>query len=194
MTDDPTQSFRPVPPTSPVQSGGAPIEPDPPQPDLRVAVHRLSRGLIAYGIIGLIVAVIGLGSLAWLNGRIDAAGQRVTASMDPLATTLERTAQVLHDASTTAQTFSVTLDRTQASVSAAADTIIAVRTNLETLRDVLGAVNILGVAPLGPAAGAVDGIAGSIEGLDARLTIDRRRTRREPGLTGGERNVARSAR
>ncbi len=170
MSDSPTEDYGPVPTTPPVAPGGAPPETAPPQLDLRRGLHRLSRGLIAYGIIGLVVAFIGLGTLVWVNGRIDAAGERVAASMDPLATTLERTAQVLHDASSTAQTFSVTLDRTQASVAAAADTIIGVRTNLETLRDVLSAVNILGVSPLGPAAGAVDGIAGSIEGLDSRLT------------------------
>ena len=53
--------------------------------------------------------------------------------MAQLATTLDRTADALHDASTTADTFSVTLDRTREAVSAAANTIIGVRTNLETL-------------------------------------------------------------
>ena len=77
---------------------------------------------------------------------------------------------MLHDASTTAQTFTTTLGSTEEAVSAAANTIIGVRTNLETLESVLRAVNILGVSPLGPAANAVGGIATSIKGLDTRLT------------------------
>lgn len=167
MTDDLTQAFRPLSP----DPAGPPAPPaEPPLPDLRAGIGRLSRGLIAYGIIGVIVALLGLAALVYVNNRVDAAGDRVSAAMDPLATTLERTASALHDASTTAQTFSVTLDRTEEAVSSAADTIIGVRSNLETLRDVLRAVNILGLTPLGPAADAVGGIAGAIEGLDSRLS------------------------
>jgi hypothetical protein len=176
MTDDLTRPFdaRPLEPAPPglPEAGPSPSPPDGSAslPDLRGGLGRLSRGLIAYGIIGLIVAVLSLGVLFYVNARIAAAGERVGTTVGQLATTMDRTAKVLHDASTTAQTFKVTLDRTEQAVSAAADTIIAVRTNLKTLESVLQAVNILGVSPLGPAAGAVGGIATAIEGLDSRLT------------------------
>lgn len=185
MTEDQTQTYGPtaaVPPPQPV-----PASENGTIPDLRDGLSRLSRGLIAYGIVGLVVAAIGLGALVYVSGRIDATGQRVAAAMDPLATTLERTATALHDASTTAGTFGVTLDRTEESVAAAADTIIGVRTNLETLRDVLRAVNILGVTPLGPASDAVAGIASSIEGLDSRLTAI------AEGLGGNQASLAANA-
>jgi ABC-type transporter Mla subunit MlaD len=130
----------------------------------------LSTGLIAYGIVGLLVAALGLAALVWVNGRIESLGGRVETSVDTLATTMERTADALADAATTAETFTVTLERTAEAVGAAADTIRSVRTNLETLENVLRAVNILGLTPLGPAADAVGGIADSIEGLDTRLT------------------------
>jgi hypothetical protein len=139
-------------------------------PDLRGGLGRLSRGLIAYGIVGLLVAGLGLGALAWVNGRIATLSDRVETSVDELATTLERTAEALDDASTTAASFTVTLERSAEGISAAADTIAGVRTNLETLEGVLRAVNILGLTPLGPAADAVGGIANTIEGLDTRLS------------------------
>ena len=139
-------------------------------PDLRGGLGRLSRGLIAYGVIGLIVAVVGLALLLYANTRIDAAGDRVEASVGQLTTTLDRTAQALHDASTTAATFNTTLDRTQTAVAAAANTIVSVRTNLQNLEGVLRSVSILGASPLGGAANAVGGIASSIEGLDSKLT------------------------
>ena len=101
-------------------------------------------GPLAYGIVGLVIAVLGLGLLLYANTRLDAAGDRVETSLVPLATTLDRTADALHDAATTAETFGTTLDRTQEAVSAAATTIIGVRTNLQTLESVLRAVNILG--------------------------------------------------
>ena len=170
MTDEQTRPYdaRPVAPPR-----GAPLTPDPGAaalPDLRHGIGQLSRGLIAYGIIGIVVAAVGLCLLLYANSRIDAAGDRVEASVGQLTTTLDRTAQALHDASTTAATFTDTLDRTESAVSSAANTIIGVRTNLETLEGVLRTVNILGVTPLGTAADAVGGIANSIEGLDSRLT------------------------
>jgi len=173
LSDDQTRPFTPpLLPGDSVTLGpeGAMPPLSPVAPDLRLGLGRLSRGLIAYGIVGLILAAICLGVLVYVSSRFDAAGDRVETTMDELATTIDRTAAVLHDASTTAETFTVTLGRTEDAVSAAADTIIGVRTNLETLESVLRTVNILGVTPLGTAADAVGGIAGSIKGLDTRLT------------------------
>lgn len=136
----------------------------------RGGLRRLSTGLIAYGIVGLLVAGLGLGAVAWVNNRMQTVGDRVATSVDGIATTLERTAVALEDASTTADSFTGTIDRTVEGVSSAADTIVGVRSNLQTLATVLDAVNILGLTPLGPAAEAVGGIASAIEGLDTRLT------------------------
>ena len=71
---------------------------------LRAGLRRLSHGLIAYGAIGLVVAAITLGALVWVNGRIGAL-RAVDLTVGQLATTMERTADVLHDASTTAESF-----------------------------------------------------------------------------------------
>jgi hypothetical protein len=174
--DDPDDQTRPFePPLLPGES--VTLGPEttmtpltPVVPDLRLGLGRLSRGLIAYGVVGLILAAICLAVLFYVSSRFDAAGERVETTMGELATTIDRTADVLHDASSTADSFTVTLGRTEEAVSAAADTIIGVRTNLETLESVLRTVNILGVTPLGTAADAVGGIAGSIKGLDSRLT------------------------
>lgn len=176
MSDDLTRPFEPG-QAGPQPAAPGPVTPPPlappatpATPDLRRGLARLSQGLVAYGIIGLVIAVLGLGLLLYANTRLDAAGDRVETALVPLATTLDRTADALHDAATTAETFGTTLDRTEEAVSAAAATIIGVRTNLQTLESVLRAVNILGVSPLGPAADAVGGIAGAIQGLDSRMT------------------------
>ena len=170
MTDDVTRPFdaRPAAPPPPGAPPGTPVGEA--VPDLRGGLGLLSRGLIAYGVIALIVAVLGLALLLYANTRIDAAGDRVETSVAQLTTTLDATAQALHDASATAATFNTTLDRTQTSVAAAADTIVGVRTSLQSLESVLRSVSILGTSPLGGAANAVGGIATSIEGLDSKLT------------------------
>ena len=151
MSDDLTRPFEPG-QAGPQPAAPGPVTPPPlappatpATPDLRRGLARLSQGLVAYGIIGLVIAVLGLGLLLYANTRLDAAGDRVETALVPLATTLDRTADALHDAATTAETFGTTLDRTEEAVSAAAATIIGVRTNLQTLESVLRAVNILGV-------------------------------------------------
>ena len=82
---------------------------------------------------------------------------------------MERTANALHDASTTAQSFTVTVEQSAQAVSSAADTITEVRTGLGSLEAQLRAVSILGAQPLSGTADAVGRIDASLEGLDTRL-------------------------
>ena len=86
------------------------------------------------------------------------------------------------------------LDRTEEAVSAAAATIIGVRTNLQTLESVLRAVNILGVSPLGPAADAVGRHRRRDPGPRLAHDGDRRQPRHQSRLAGRQRVVARPAR
>jgi transposase-like protein len=133
--------------------------------------HRLSRGLIAYGIVGLVVAAIGFGAMVWVNGRIGQIRDDAEATVARLATTMELAANVLYGASTTAQSFSTTVDQSAQAVSAAAVTITEVRSELTALEAQLRSVNILGATPLSAPADAVGRIAASIDGLDTRLAL-----------------------
>ena len=78
---------------------------------LRGGLRRLGTGLIAYGLIGLVVAATGLGGLVWVDSRFAAIRHEVDAALVQRATTMRVAAQVLRDASTTAQSFTVTLDQ-----------------------------------------------------------------------------------
>ena len=56
---------------------------------LRGGLRRLGTGLIAYGILGLVVAAIGLGALVWVNGRVtDLRGEVATTLAQQAATML----------------------------------------------------------------------------------------------------------
>jgi hypothetical protein len=137
--------------------------------DIRHSLGQLSRGLIAYGIIGLVVAAIGVGALVWVNGRVGSVRAEVETSVDQLSTTIERTAKALEDASTTAQGFTVTVDQSAVALTSAAATMTQVRTDLLGLESQLRAVNILGTSPLASAADAVGRTATSLDGLDTKL-------------------------
>ena len=140
-------------------------------PDLRKGLRRLSRGLLAYGIVGLVVATIGFGALAWVNGRVGNARVEAETTVGQLATTMERTARLLHDGSATARSFSVTLGRSAEGLPAASGQIAGLRSDLTALEGQLRSVSILGATPLSSAADAVGRIAVSLEGLDTQISV-----------------------
>jgi len=137
---------------------------------LRGGLRRLSTGLIAYGAIGLVVAVIGLGGLIGVSSRINSAADRAAVSIDELATTLDKTATALNDASATAGSFAVTIEGASTTLDQAATTVATVEPQLMGLQDQFRSINILGAQPLSRAADLMASIATSINGLDQRLS------------------------
>ncbi len=137
----------------------------------RRSVRWLSRGLIAYGIIGLIVAAIGFGAMVWVNGRISYLRGEAETTVARLATTTHLTALVLRGASTTAQSFSGTAGQAARAVSSAAVTTTEVRSDLSALEAQLRSVSFLGATPLASSADAVGRIVTSMEGLDTQLSL-----------------------
>jgi hypothetical protein len=139
--------------------------------DLQLGLRRLSKGLIAYGAIGLVVAAIAFGALIWVNGRIGGLRSEVETTIAQLATTTERTTTALRDASTTAGTFSSTLEQAANAMPSASQRIVGLRADLSSLEAQLRSVNILGATPLGSAADAVGKISASLEGIDTQLSL-----------------------
>ena len=133
--------------------------------------QRLSQGLIAYGIVGLVVAAIGLASMLWVNGRISHLRDEAEATVTRLATTMQLAAIVLQGASTTAGSFGGTVDQTSMAVSSAAATITETRSDLSAVEAQLRSINILGATPLSSPADAIGRIAASMDGLDTQLTL-----------------------
>jgi len=145
---------------------------DEPRPlGLPDGLHRLSRGLIAYGIIGLVVAAIGFGAMVWVNGRIGHVRGEAEVTVARLATTMELAAMVLRGASTTARSFSGTVDQAAKAVLSAAVTLTETRSDLSALETQLRSVNILGATPLSSPADAVGRIAASMDGLIGQLPL-----------------------
>jgi hypothetical protein len=136
---------------------------------LRGGLRRLSAGLIAYGVVGLAVALLGLVALGWSAGRVSGLADKVDVEVTQLAATLDRTANTLHDAGTSAISFAVTLERTPPSVRQSAQTIRNLRPNLRAVESQLASINILGTQPLAGPAQLFGQMATDMEGLDTRL-------------------------
>lgn len=137
---------------------------------LRRSLSWLSRGLIVYGIVGLIVTAIGCGALVWANNRVTTLRGDAETAVAGLAGTLDAAALVLRGASTTVTGFSGTVDQSAQAISAAATTVTETRSALTALEAQLRSVNILGATPLSSPADAVARINASMVGLDTRLT------------------------
>jgi hypothetical protein len=133
--------------------------------------RRLSQGLIAYGIVGLVVATIGFGAMVWVNGRISTLRADAEVSIARAATTMELTATVLRGASTTAQSFSGTADQARQAVSASIGTITEVRSDLSALEAQLRSFSFLGATPLASSADAVGRIAASVTALATQMPV-----------------------
>jgi hypothetical protein len=133
------------------------------------ALRRLRQGLIAYGIIGLVLSTIGFGAIVWVNGRIGTLRAGADATIAQAATTMHLTAIVLRGASATASSFSGTAAQSAQAVSSAGATITEVRADLIALEGQLRSVSLLGATPLSSSADAVGRIAAGMDGLDAQI-------------------------
>jgi hypothetical protein len=131
----------------------------------------LCRGLIAFGIIGLLVAAIGFGAMVWVNSRISDLHDEARTTLIQLASTTELAATVLRGASTTAQSFSGTVDQSAQAVAAATLTVTQARSELAALEAQLRSVNFLGQTPLASSADSVARIATSLDGVDTQLPL-----------------------
>lgn len=138
---------------------------------LRRGLRRLSTGLIAYGLVGLALALIGAFALAWVGGRVGAVADRTGDQVESIVSTLDETAIVLSSMGISATSFSGTLERTPPAVRQTAQTVANLRANLILVEGQLGAINILGARPLANAATLFGQMAVDLEGLDARLEV-----------------------
>lgn len=139
--------------------------------DLRTGLRRLSTGLIAYGVIGLAIAILGLVASLSLGTRVDGLVDRSSEQLDTVIATLDETAAALSDAGTSAVSFSVTLERTPPTVRQAAQTVGNLQGNLRTVEGQLASLSILGTRPLADVAALFGQMSSDLEGLDTRLGL-----------------------
>ncbi len=135
----------------------------------RSLLPQLARGLIAYGIVGLVLAVLTSIAVLIAIGRLGTIGKSTSGSTDQVGTVLERMATVLDDAATSAGSFGATIDSSSAALTSAAVDLRAVVPQLRDIERQANAINILGSPPLAPLAGLFGGIADQLGDLDSQL-------------------------
>ena len=129
----------------------------------------ISRFLVAYGVLGLIAAAVGLAFLVLGLLRVNALSDRVGKEVGGVAAILDRTATVLERASDTASGFGKTIDGSTVALTTAAEDLRGIVPRLRDLETQANAVNLLGSQPLAPLGGLFGQIAGQIADLDTQL-------------------------
>jgi hypothetical protein len=133
------------------------------------AIRRLSRVLIGYGIVGLVVAAIGVMALVVGLGRLNGLSDRLRDDVGGVSSALERTATVLDDAAAAARGFGTTVDSSTTALTTAASDLREIVPQLRSIESQANAINILGSQPLAPLAGLFGQIAGQLTDLDGQL-------------------------
>lgn len=132
-------------------------------------LRRLAVGLLAYGVAGLIVALVGLVVLFGAIGSVGNVGSGISTDVGQLGSILDRTASALDDASSTARGFSGTVERTGPAVRQAATAVRDIGPRLREIETQANGIDILGSKPLASLAGLFGQIAGELDGLDTQL-------------------------
>ena len=138
---------------------------------MRDRLRRLATGLIAYGVVGLVVAALAAAVTVWLAIRIGDLTDRTGDQVTSIVATLDRASAALTDAGASATSFAVTMDETPPAVRQAAQAIGDLRGNLRSIEDQFGRIDILGRRPLGDVASQFGQMASDLEGLDTRLAL-----------------------
>lgn len=127
------------------------------------------RALVGYGVVGLAVAGLALIVLVIGLGRLNAVGDRLRDDVGGVSALLERTADGLDRAATTAGSFTTTIERSSTALTSAAEDLRAITPRLRDIEARANGISILGSQPLAPLAGLFGEIAVQIGDLDAQL-------------------------
>jgi methyl-accepting chemotaxis protein len=132
-------------------------------------LSRLSRGLLVYGVAGIIVAVVAIAALAAGLGRVASLSDALRGDTTGISETLLQTADVIDRAASTSDEFGATIDRTTAALGTVGTDIRDIVPRLQAIESQANSITILGSAPLAPLAGLFGDIAGQLGDVQTQL-------------------------
>jgi hypothetical protein len=134
------------------------------------AWRRLSRVLIGFGIVGLVVTLLALVGLAIGIARVNGFADRFGGDVGGVARTLDRTSEVIDKAATTAGSFGTTIDGTTGALGIVGGDIDSIVPRLQSIADQTASISILGANPLASVSGLFRDIATQLSDVRGQLT------------------------
>jgi hypothetical protein len=135
-----------------------------------IAWQRLSRMLLAFGIVGLLVAALSLVALVIGVTRVNGLADRFGGDIGGISRTLDRTSDVIDKAAATAGGFGSTIDGTTAALGIVGGDIDSIVPRLDSIADQTAAINILGANPLSSVSGLFRDIATQLRDVRGQVT------------------------
>ena len=129
----------------------------------------LSKGSIAYGAIGLVMAVVLLGVVFVVGGRLDGLAVRLGDRLGTVAQTLERTAVTLDRAGATSLGFGVTVEQAVPTLAQVDTSLGEVGSTLREAEAEMAAVSLLGQQPLAALSERLGRVATNVDTLRTQM-------------------------
>jgi septal ring factor EnvC (AmiA/AmiB activator) len=132
-------------------------------------LRTLSTGLVAYGVVGIVMAVIMLGAVVAIGSRLDGIAAKMSSRLTTISATVDRTATALEHAGTTSQSFAGTLDQAGPTLAQVDTALTDVVSTLQELQTTSGALTFLGQQPLASLSGRFGQIATQLGTLQIQV-------------------------
>jgi len=133
-------------------------------------LRRLSTGLVVYGAVGIVLAVLMIGAIVVLTGQLDTTVRRVSDNLDTISATVDKTATALDQSSSTSASFAATIGQAGPTLQKVDDTLSATVTTLHELESTAAGVSILGQTPLASLASRFGSLADTLEALQGQVS------------------------
>jgi hypothetical protein len=140
------------------------------------SLGTLWKGLIGYGLVGLIIAIGALGATVVLTGRLDTVVEQVSTELTTAAATIDATATALDHASSTSASVGATIGQAGPALQKVSDALTGLSATLHEIETSASSVSILGQTPLtslgqrfGALADQVDALQGQVAALHGNL-------------------------
>jgi hypothetical protein len=133
-------------------------------------LQALSTGSIAYGAIGLVMAVVLLGVVFVVGGRLDALTVRLGDRLGTVGQTLDRTAVTLDRAGATSLGFGVTVEQAVPTLAQVDTSLGEVGATLREAEAEMAAVNLLGQRPLAALSERLGRVATNVDTLRTQMS------------------------
>jgi len=132
-------------------------------------LRTLSTGLIVYGVVGIVLAVVMLGAVVAVGNRLDGIAGKMSSRLTTISATVDRTATALEHAGTTSQSFAGTLDQAGPTLTQVDTALSDVVSTLQELQTTSAALTFLGQQPLASLSGRFGQIATQLGTLQTQV-------------------------
>lgn len=137
--------------------------------DVRAELRLLGRALVAYGLIGIGLGLVGLVLAVGLVARLGSATGTLVPRLDALGTSLRSVATAMEDGAASSRVAASTIETTTPSIRGLAGTVDATVPTLRGMGGTLEGFDVFGARPLAAAGGRFTELADDLRNLGPQL-------------------------